>query len=182
LNGRNFTQWSISPRRGKSDSQDEGTVGVYGNVAYSMNGVTHEYTTGSSSGTTWITEQCHPQRLSQPEAIAEFKVLTSNYGAQYGRNGLGTVEVETNPEALRLHGSAFEYLATSSSMPSLGIKVSTLPSQKLLTRNMILASTVGGPVYVPNHYNADQEKDLLLLSRKRAAKRTFHDYQNGPRI
>ena len=29
------------------------------------------------------------------EAIAEFKVLTSNYGAQYGRNGSGTVEVET---------------------------------------------------------------------------------------
>ena len=24
------------------------------------------------------------------EAIAEFKVLTSNYGAQYGRNGSGT--------------------------------------------------------------------------------------------
>ena len=29
------------------------------------------------------------------EAIAEFKVLTSNYGAQYGRNGSGTIEVET---------------------------------------------------------------------------------------
>ena len=29
------------------------------------------------------------------DAIAEFKVLTSNYGAQYGRNGSGTVEVET---------------------------------------------------------------------------------------
>ena len=29
------------------------------------------------------------------DAIAEVKVLTSNYGAQYGRNGSGTVEVET---------------------------------------------------------------------------------------
>ena len=29
------------------------------------------------------------------DAIAEVKVLTSNYGAQYGRSGSGTVEVET---------------------------------------------------------------------------------------
>jgi hypothetical protein len=29
------------------------------------------------------------------DAIAEVRVLTSNYGAQYGRNGSGTVETET---------------------------------------------------------------------------------------
>jgi hypothetical protein len=30
------------------------------------------------------------------EAIDEVQVLTSNYGAQYGKNASGTVEVETN--------------------------------------------------------------------------------------
>ena len=44
------------------------------------------------------------------EAIAEFKVLTSNYGAQYGRNGSGTIEVETKSGGKTFHGSAFEYL------------------------------------------------------------------------
>jgi len=52
----------------------------------------------------------HSERLSNPEAIAEFKVLTSNYGAQYGRNGSGTVEVETKSGGTSFHGSAFEYL------------------------------------------------------------------------
>jgi len=45
-----------------------------------------------------------------PEAIAEVKVLTSNYGAQYGRNASGTVEVETKSGGSSFHGSAFEYL------------------------------------------------------------------------
>src|SRR5258708_19568199 len=43
------------------------------------------------------------------EAIAEFKVLASNYGAQYGRNGSGTIEVETKSGTTAFHGSAFYY-------------------------------------------------------------------------
>jgi len=35
------------------------------------------------------------------DAIAEVKVLTSNYGAQYGRNASGTVEVETKSAPTR---------------------------------------------------------------------------------
>jgi len=43
------------------------------------------------------------------DAIAEFKVLTSNYGAQYGRNGSGTVEVETKSGTNRIHGDVYEF-------------------------------------------------------------------------
>ena len=44
------------------------------------------------------------------DAIAEFKVLTSNYGAQYGRNGSGTVEVETKSGTNSFHGDAYEFV------------------------------------------------------------------------
>ena len=44
------------------------------------------------------------------DAIAEFKVLTSNYGAQYGRNGSGTVEVETKSGTKRFHGDVYEFV------------------------------------------------------------------------
>ena len=44
------------------------------------------------------------------DAIAEFKVLTSNYGAQYGRNGSGTVEVETKCGTKAFHGDAYEFV------------------------------------------------------------------------
>ena len=40
----------------------------------------------------------------------KFKVLTSNYGAQYGRNGSGTVEVETKSGTSSFHGDAYEFV------------------------------------------------------------------------
>ncbi len=43
------------------------------------------------------------------ESIEEVQVLTSNYGAQYGRNGSGTVEVETKSGTNKFHGSVWEF-------------------------------------------------------------------------
>src|SRR5205807_1234620 len=89
------------------------------------------------------------------EAIAEFKVLTSNYGAQYGRNGSGTIEVETKSGTQSFHGSAFEYLrndffnANEYFDKAAGI---SRPSYK----KHDFGYTIGGPVYIPNHYNANK--------------------------
>src|SRR5207302_11393483 len=44
LNGRNFAQLvNLTPRIVEQTGSDEGKVGVYGNVAYSMNGGRTEY-------------------------------------------------------------------------------------------------------------------------------------------
>jgi hypothetical protein len=51
------------------------------------------------------------------DAIAEFKVLTSNYGAQYGRNGSGTVEVETKSGTSTSTAICTSSCATTFSMP-----------------------------------------------------------------
>src|SRR5207245_2770127 len=44
------------------------------------------------------------------EAIAEVRVLTSNYSAQYGRNASGTIEVETKAGTNQFHGVAYEFV------------------------------------------------------------------------
>lgn len=44
-----------------------------------------------------------------PDAIAEFRLLTSNYTAEYGRNGGGIISVVTKSGSNQLHGSAFEF-------------------------------------------------------------------------
>ena len=44
------------------------------------------------------------------DAIAEFKVLTSNYSAQYGRNASGTVEVVTKSGTSSFHGNLYEFV------------------------------------------------------------------------
>ena len=113
LNGRNFTQLvTLTPGVVNQTGTDEGTVGVYGNVAYSMNGGRTEYNNWELDGGDNMDNGSNSTLNVYPnlEAIAEFKVLTSNYGAQYGRNGSGTVEVETKSGTQSFHGSAFEYL------------------------------------------------------------------------
>jgi hypothetical protein len=43
-----------------------------------------------------------------PDAIAEFRVLESTYGAEYGRNAGGIVSVVTKSGTNRIHGTAYD--------------------------------------------------------------------------
>src|SRR6202020_3261050 len=45
-----------------------------------------------------------------PDTIAEFRILESNYSAEYGRNGGGIVSVVTKSGTNDWHGSAFEFV------------------------------------------------------------------------
>ena len=98
LNGRNFTQLAtLVPGVSNQSGQDDAGVGVGGNVSFSMNGGRTEYNNWELDGGDNMDNGSNTTLNVYPslDAIAEFKVLTSNYGAQYGRNGSGTVEVET---------------------------------------------------------------------------------------
>jgi len=113
LNGRNFTQLiTLVPGVSNQTGQDEGTVGINGSVAFSVNGGRTEYNNWELDGGDNMDNGSNGTLNVYPslEAIAEFKVLTSNYGAQYGRNGSGTVEVETKSGTNRFHGNAYEFL------------------------------------------------------------------------
>jgi hypothetical protein len=113
LNGRNFTQLvTLVPGVSNQTGQDEGTVGVYGNVAFSMNGGRTEYNNWELDGGDNMDNGSNATLNVYPslEAISEVRVLTSNYGAQYGRNGSGTVEVETKSGTNNFHGGAYEFV------------------------------------------------------------------------
>src|SRR5438876_4879950 len=109
LNGRNFTQLvTLVPGVSNQTGQDEGTVGVYGNISYSINGGSTEYNNWELDGGDNMDNGSNDTLNVYPnvDAIAEFKVLTSNYGAQYGRNASGTIEVETKSGTNNFHGTA----------------------------------------------------------------------------
>jgi hypothetical protein len=44
-----------------------------------------------------------------PDAIAEFRLLTSNYTAEYGRNGGGVISIVTKSGTNQIHGSLFDF-------------------------------------------------------------------------
>lgn len=113
LNGRNFTQLvTLVPGVSNQTGQDEGVVGVQGNVNYSINGGRVENNNWEVDGGDVMDNGSNETLNVYPsiESIAEVRVLTSNYGAQYGRNASGTIEVETKSGTNQFHGSAYEFL------------------------------------------------------------------------
>jgi len=168
LNGRNFTQLvTLSPGVVNQTGQDEGTVGVYGNVAYSMNGGRNEYNNWELDGGDNMDNGSNTTLnvYPNPEAIAEFKVLTSSYGAQYGRNGSGTVEVETKSGGSSFHGSAFEYLRNDFfNANEFFNNANGLPRPPYKKHDF--GYTIGGPVYIPHHYNSDKKKTFFFFSEE----------------
>ena len=95
LNGRAFTQLvTLVPGVSNQTGQDEGTVGINGNVSMSINGGRTEDNNWELDGGDNMDNGSNQTLNVYPnaDAIAEVKVLTSNYGAQYGRNGSGTIE------------------------------------------------------------------------------------------
>ncbi len=184
LNGRNFTQLvNLAPGVVNQTGQDEGTVGVYGNVAYSMNGGRTEYNNWELDGGDNMDNGSNATLNVYPnlEAIAEFKVLTSNYGAQYGRNGSGTVEVETKSGGSSFHGSAFEYLRNEFFNARSWDQGSDITQPKAPYKKHDFGYTVGGPVFVPNHYNSDKKKTFFFWSQEwRREKNPSTILQNVP--
>jgi hypothetical protein len=168
LNGRNFTQLiTLAPGVVNQTGQDEGTVGIVGNTVYSINGGRGEYNNWEIDGGDNMDNGSNTSINVYPnlEAIAEFKVLTSNYGAQYGKNGSGTVEVETKSGTNQFHGSAFYYgrndFFNANSWQDNGQGIHR-PSYK----KHDWGYTVGGPVYIPHVYNNDKKKTFFFWSQE----------------
>ena len=186
LNGRNFTQLvTLTPGVVNETGSDEGKVGVYGNVAFSMNGGRTEYNNWELDGGDNMDNGSNTTLNVYPnlDAIAEFKVLTSNYGAQYGRNGSGTVEVETKSGGSSFHGSAFEYIRNDffNARPWSSGNIPGDPNPPYKKNDF--GYTIGGPVYIPNHYNSDKKKTFFFWSQEwRREKNPSSIDQNVPSV
>src|SRR5204862_2380279 len=167
LNGRNFTQLvTLVPGVSNQTGQDEGTVGIYGNISFRVNGGRTEYNNWELDGGDNMDNGSNETLNVYPslEAIAELKVLTSNYGAQYGRNGSGTVEVETKSGGASFHGSGFEYLRNDFFNAKSWAEGADPTAKKASYKKHDYGYTVGGPVFIPNHYNSDKKKTFFFFS------------------
>jgi len=173
LNGRNFTQLvNLSPgvvsQQFANTGTDDGVVGIYGNVSFSINGGRSEYNNWELDGGDNMDNGSNATLnvYPNPEAIAEFKVLTSSYGAQYGRNGSGTVEVETKSGGSSFHGSAFEYNRNEFFKAKSWAEGECTACKKAPYKKNDYGYTIGGPVYIPNHYNSDKKKTFFFFSQE----------------
>ncbi len=163
LNGRNFTQLlALSPGATNQSGQDEPGQGL-STVAYSVNGGRTEYNNWEIDGGNNMDDGSNTTLMAYPsiDAIAEVRVLSSNYGAQYGRNSSGTVEVETKSGTNKFHGDLFEYVRNDKFNARNYFSSTVSPYKK-----NDFGFTVGGPVVIPGVYNKSKEKTFFFYSQE----------------
>jgi hypothetical protein len=163
LNGRNFTQLlALTPGATNQSGADEPGTGL-ATVAYSVNGGRTEYNNWEIDGGNNMDDGSNTTLLTYPslDAIAEVKLLTSNYGAQYGRNGSGTVEIETKSGSSHFHGDVYEYVRND----VFNARNYFAPSVPKYKRNDF-GYTIGGPVSIPGFYNESKTKTFFFFSEE----------------
>jgi len=96
-----------------------------------------------------------------PDTIAEFRILTSDYTAEYGRNNSGIVSVVTKSGTNQVHGSAFEFARNDFFNANTYFnKLEDLPRDDL-KRNQY-GGTLGGPITIP-HVISGKDRFFFFL-------------------
>jgi hypothetical protein len=99
------------------------------------------------------------------DAIEEVKVLTSNYQAEYGRNSGGAVTVITKAGTRDFHGSGYDYYRHESLNANSFFNNRT-GTPKAPYRYRISGYSIGGPVFIPKHFNTSRQKYFFFFSQE----------------
>ena len=134
LNGRNYLQLgSLSAGAVPSRSRDR-TISAYGN-----RGLQNAFLLDGARNQSYLRGLDNRQRDAmrpQLEAIAEFKVQTSNYSAEYGASAGSVINVVTKSGSNELHGSAFHFLRNN----------------QMDARDYFLPATSKQPLYIQHQF------------------------------
>jgi len=153
LNGRNAAQLTVlvgGVIAAPNDSADQGQTKTFPVVVtVSANGSRANVTNYMLDGGNNVDEYTNVNLpFPFPDALQEFSVETSNYGAQYGQNAGGVVNVVTKSGTNELHGDAFEYLRNR----EMDARNFFAKVADPLKRNQF-GGTIGAPVIIPGLYN-----------------------------
>jgi len=199
LNGRNFTQLiALAPGVSNQTGQDEAKVGVVGSVKYSVNGGRVEYNTFDVDGSDVLNTGLNGASSTLTvypslDAIQEVKVLTSNYGAQYGRTASGTVQVTTKSGTPKWHGNLYDFIRNEAFnsrnffdveysaplAPGQTTPPQTFGSHAPLYRRQDFGGTIGGPLYIPGVFNTKKDKTFFFFSEEFRLEKTPTEYNQA---
>jgi hypothetical protein len=105
------------------------------------------------------------------DLIAEFRISTSNYSAEFAKSGSAMIEVVTKSGSGQFHGTAFEFLRNDVLDSNNWFLNRTIappggnaPKQPI--KHNDFGFTFGGPFYIPNHYNTGKQKTFFFVSEE----------------
>ncbi len=166
LNGRNFVQllslipgvsttysssFSLFGGFGSSMSSQSANGGRTDTFSWNIDGVDNKDNGGGGNNFVNI----------NPDAIAEFKVLTTNYSAEYGQNSGALINLALKSGAREFHGSAYEFVRNDTFDAR---AFNAIQKQKLRFNNF--GWNLGGPVYIPSKFNPDKNKLFFFIGQE----------------
>jgi Carboxypeptidase regulatory-like domain/TonB-dependent Receptor Plug Domain len=99
------------------------------------------------------------------DTIAEIRVLTSNYQAEFGHSSGGQISLITKGGSNTFHGSAF-YNKRHEMFNSKDYFTNLNGNQKTISRFGVYGFTIGGPVYIPKVWNVAKNKVFFFFSQE----------------
>jgi Carboxypeptidase regulatory-like domain/TonB-dependent Receptor Plug Domain len=162
LNGRNFSQFvALSPGVSSTQTGRRLGVGQEGNPLLSVNGGRVNSTRFTYDGVLAMdTGGNRGLNLFPPmDIIAEVQVKTSNYSASEGSFGYGSVNVITKAGGSDFHGDLYEVLGNSDLDARNFFDIHRSPFHQ-----NFFGGTIGGPIFIPGHYNHDKNKTFFFVS------------------
>jgi len=100
------------------------------------------------------------------DAIAEFKVISNGYSAEYGRTANGIINFTTKSGTNELHGSLFEYFRND----KLNAR-QFFSATRTIVRQNDFGGTAGGPIFVPKVYDG-RNKAFFFFSYEKSIQRS----------
>ncbi len=167
LNGRNFPELlALLPGVSTTYSSGFGLFGGYGvnNSGQSING-------GRTDTTSWNVDGADNKDNGgggnnfvniNPDAIGEFRVLTSNFSAESGTSSGAVVNIAIRSGTKNIHGKLYEYWRNDH-LAATTYNAATVGKPKLRWNNF--GGNIGGPVLLPKvPFNRQKDKLFFFFS------------------
>ena len=108
------------------------------------------------------------------DSVSEFKVLTSNYQAEYGRSAGAQISAVTRGGTKDFHGSFYAFRRHDGMNANTWInnrdKVIAANGSKILNKPRLdqrdIGYTIGGPIYIPKLFNTNKDKLFFFFSEE----------------
>jgi hypothetical protein len=168
MNGRNITSLAILGTGASTDSADfRVPSALLGGANISFNGQRNDhnvwlvdggenYDRGGGGGIS---------TLPSPDALSEFKALTSNYSAEFGQGSGGMMTMILKSGTKDFYGAAWEFVRNDAfDANSYFANQNDQPKPEL--RYNTFGYNVGGPVFIPGVYNKDKERTFFFWNQE----------------
>jgi hypothetical protein len=170
LEARNFANLAtlVPGAAALASGFDPSSVGDLANSTISFNGIPGNYNNWEVDGTNDVDQGSGSNSLMvfpSVDSIAEFRISTSNYSAEYAKSGGAQIEVVTKSGTKDFHGDLFEYVRNDAfDANDWFLNQAGQPRDPLKRNNY--GFTLGGPVFIPNHYNTNRDKTFFFVSEE----------------